>query len=352
MDKFVIDGPARLEGEVAISGAKNAALPCLAATLLTAAPVRLNEPPHVGRRAARAELLAHIGAVLEADADSRDDRSRESRQRRRPLRSRQDDAGVGARLGPLLARAGSVRFRFRGIARSGVRPIDFHPRRVPQVRSGVTSTTIRRSEARAGLRGADVAFETITVTGHVERDARGDARLRHDAARERRAGAGVVDLARLLVAIGRADRRSGHRTITIEESKRWHGAEPRWCPTVSRRHYAICGRGDEGRRRGPTLVAVAPEGADDPADGDRGGGRSRSRRAPRPGQRGARGAGRRHRGVSRLSDGPPGAVDGARHRPGGGLHDHRDDLREPLPSRRRARSDGREHPARRKVGRR
>ena len=47
MDKFVIDGPSRLEGEVAISGAKNAALPCLAATLLTAGPVRLTNLPPV-----------------------------------------------------------------------------------------------------------------------------------------------------------------------------------------------------------------------------------------------------------------------------------------------------------------
>ena len=70
MDKFVIDGPARLEGEVAVSGAKNAALPCLAAALLTAEPMRLTNLPGVADVRTMQKVLVHVGATVEADPDA------------------------------------------------------------------------------------------------------------------------------------------------------------------------------------------------------------------------------------------------------------------------------------------
>ena len=68
MDRFVIEGPARLAGEVAISGAKNAALPCLAATILTADPVRLTNLPRVADVRTMQKVLAHIGALIASPA--------------------------------------------------------------------------------------------------------------------------------------------------------------------------------------------------------------------------------------------------------------------------------------------
>ena len=70
MDKFVIDGPARLEGEVAVSGAKNAALPCLAATLLTAEAVRLTNLPRVADVRTMQKVLGHVGARVEAEPEA------------------------------------------------------------------------------------------------------------------------------------------------------------------------------------------------------------------------------------------------------------------------------------------
>ena len=69
MDKFVIEGPSRLAGEVTIAGAKNAALPCLAAALLTSEPVRLTNLPDVADIRTMGKLLGHIGARVETGPD-------------------------------------------------------------------------------------------------------------------------------------------------------------------------------------------------------------------------------------------------------------------------------------------
>ena len=70
MDRFLVEGPARLAGEVETAGAKNAALPCLAATLLTAEPVRLTNLPDVRDIRTMQKLLQHIGAFLASDLGS------------------------------------------------------------------------------------------------------------------------------------------------------------------------------------------------------------------------------------------------------------------------------------------
>ncbi len=70
MDTFRIEGPVRLEGEVEASGAKNAALPCLAAALLTPEPVSLSNLPDVRDVRTMQKVLAHIGARVEAEPEA------------------------------------------------------------------------------------------------------------------------------------------------------------------------------------------------------------------------------------------------------------------------------------------
>ena len=218
MDKFVIDGPSRLEGEVTISGAKNAALPCLAATLLTASPVRLTNLPPVADVRTMRKVLAHIGARIDADGDSAVIEVPEIVNADAPYELVKTMRASVLVLGPLLARAGSVRVSLPGGCAIGVRPIDFH---LAAFRKFGAEVALHHGyvEAKASrLRGADVVFETITVTGTENAMlaatlASGTTRL-SNAAREPE----VVDLARLLVAMGA--RIDGAGTSTISGRRR------------------------------------------------------------------------------------------------------------------------------------
>ena len=126
MDKFVIDGPARLQGEVAISGAKNAALPCLAATILTAESVRLTNLPRVADVRTMQKVLAHIGATIEAGPETVTAAVSEVVSADAPYELVKTMRASVLVLGPLLARAGTVRVSLPGGCAIGVRPIDFH----------------------------------------------------------------------------------------------------------------------------------------------------------------------------------------------------------------------------------
>jgi UDP-N-acetylglucosamine 1-carboxyvinyltransferase len=198
VDKFIIDGPSRLKGEVAIAGAKNAALPCLAATLLTAGPVRLTNLPPVADVRTMRKVLAHIGARVEAGGDSATIEVPEIVHADAPYELVKTMRASVLVLGPLLARAGSVR-------------VSLHHGYV---------------EAKATrLTGADVAFETVTVTGTENAMlaatlSSGTSRL-FNAAREPE----VVDLARLLVAMGARIDGAGTGTISIEGVDALHGAD-------------------------------------------------------------------------------------------------------------------------------
>ncbi len=126
MDKFVIEGPVRLSGEVAISGAKNAALPCIAAALLTPEPVRLTNLPNVADIRTLGKLLQHIGATVEAGGTEASIQVREIGSADAPYDLVKTMRASVLVLGPLLARAGSVRVSLPGGCAIGVRPIDLH----------------------------------------------------------------------------------------------------------------------------------------------------------------------------------------------------------------------------------
>jgi len=253
MDKFVIDGPARLEGEVEVSGAKNSALPCLAATLLTADPVRLTNIPRVVDVRTMQKVLAHIGADIASEPDAADVAVPEIANADAPYDLVKTMRASVLVLGPLLARAGSVRVSLPGGCAIGVRPIDLHLAAFRKLGAEV-SLQHGYVEAKAGrLTGADIVFDNVTVTGTENAMlaatlARGTTRL-FDAAREPE----VTDLAKLLVSMGARIEGAGTDTIVIEGVDALHGAEHAIVPDrIEAGTYAIAAaatRGDVVVRR-------------------------------------------------------------------------------------------------------
>ena len=161
MDKFVIQGGARLVGEVAVSGAKNAALPILAATLLSAEPHSLLGLPNVGDVATMRRLLTEIGAVTDGDIVQvkRIDCCEVPYECVKTMR-----AAILV-LGPLLARCGEAHVSLPGGCAIGARPVGLHLAALRRMGAEVTLEhgTIHAKARR--LTGAVVDFERVTVTG-------------------------------------------------------------------------------------------------------------------------------------------------------------------------------------------
>ena len=257
MDKFVIEGPARLSGEVAISGAKNAALPCIAAALLTAEPVRLTNLPNVADIRTLGKLLQHIGATVEAGATEASIQVREIGSADAPYDLVKTMRASVLVLGPLLARAGSVRVSLPGGCAIGVRPIDLHLKAFEKLGAEVRLDH-GYVEARASrLQGAEIVFDTVTVTGTenvllAATLARGTTRL-VNAAREPE----VSDLARMLSAMGARISGAGTETIVVEGVERLHGVEHHVIPDrIEAGTYALAAAATRGD---VTVRGCAPE---------------------------------------------------------------------------------------------
>jgi UDP-N-acetylglucosamine 1-carboxyvinyltransferase len=224
LDRFLIEGPTRLAGEVRTSGAKNAALPCLAASLLTAEPVVLSNVPDVRDIRTLARLLRHIGAKIESGVGTLEVEASTIGSADAPYDLVKTMRASVLVLGPLLARAGTVRVSLPGGCAIGVRPIDLH---LDAFRKMGAEVILEHGyvEARAArLSGADIHFETVTVTGTENAMlaatlARGTTHL-SNAAREPE----VVDLAVLLRAMGASIAGEGTDTILIEGVESLHAA--------------------------------------------------------------------------------------------------------------------------------
>lgn len=248
MDRFLVEGPARLAGEVETAGAKNAALPCLAATLLTAEPVRLTNLPDVRDIRTMQKLLQHIGAFLASDLGSAMVEAREIGSADAPYDLVKTMRASVLVLGPLLARSGTVRVSLPGGCAIGVRPIDLHLEAFRRLGAEVTLAHGYVEARAARLSGAEIPFETVTVTGTENAMlaatlARGTTTL-VNAAREPE----VVDLADLLRSMGARISGDGTETIVIEGVESLHAAEHAIVPDrVEAGTYAIGGaltRGD------------------------------------------------------------------------------------------------------------
>jgi len=225
MDKFVIKGGAPLEGQVATSGAKNSALPSLAACLLTSEPVKLLHIPRVRDIRTMEKLLNHTGAKVEIRGGQVVVSAGEIARPEAPYDLVKTMRASSLVLGPLVARTGRARVSMPGGCAIGARPINLHVGALELLGAEVTqSHGYVEATAPGGLRGATITFDRITVTGTEDVLmaavlAQGETII-ENAAREPEVG----DLAELLVKMGADIEGSGTSTIRVHGVERLHGA--------------------------------------------------------------------------------------------------------------------------------
>ncbi|MBN9422976.1 MAG: UDP-N-acetylglucosamine 1-carboxyvinyltransferase [Candidatus Accumulibacter sp. 66-26] len=225
MDKLLIQGGTPLAGEVAISGAKNAALPILCASLLSSEPLQLSNVPHLNDISTMLRLIAQMG--VEVTLDGADGLVLDSRGLNNPLAPYDMVKTMRASilvLGPLLARCGEAKVSLPGGCAIGARPVDQHIRGLQamgaeiHVEQGYVHAKAKR------LKGARIVTDMVTVTGTENLMmaavlADGETII-ENAAREPE----VVDLANCLVAMGAQISGAGTDVIRIRGVERLHGA--------------------------------------------------------------------------------------------------------------------------------
>jgi len=234
MDKFVIRGGNPLVGTIRVSGAKNSALPSMAAAILTEDEVTLENIPHVRDIETERRLLASMGAeVVLREGELQDRTTICCRTLSDPVARYEIVKTMRASslvLGPLIARAGVARVAMPGGCAIGGRPIDLHIKGLEKMGAVITQEH-GYLEARAEhLRGAHIVFDKITVTGTEDLLmaavlAEGDT-LMENCAREPE----VVDLAALLNAMGAQIEGAGTATIQVHGVASLHGARYRINP--------------------------------------------------------------------------------------------------------------------------
>src|SRR3974390_2966289 len=234
MDKFVIRGGEPLLGTVRVSGAKNAALPCMAAALLTDQPVILENIPQVRDIQTTRNLLAAMGAEVELGYGRAQHRTTiHCETLSAPEASYELVKTMRAStlvLGPLVARWGRARVSLPGGCAIGARPIDLHIKGLEQLGAQITQEH-GYVEARAEcLRGGEVVFEKITVTGTEDllmaaTLADGET-VMQNSAREPE----VADLADLLNKMGAHIEGAGTSTIRVQGVAKLHGARHKIIP--------------------------------------------------------------------------------------------------------------------------
>jgi UDP-N-acetylglucosamine 1-carboxyvinyltransferase len=234
MDKFVIRGGNPLSGTVRISGAKNAALPAMAAALLTDEPVILENVPQVRDIETERRLLAAMGAEVELGYGRAQHRTTLCcRNLVNPEASYELVKTMRAStlvLGPLLARMGRARVSLPGGCAIGARPIDLHLKGLEKL-GAIISQEHGYIEARAErLKGAHIVFEKITVTGTEDllmaaTLAEGETML-ENCAREPE----VVDLAALLNKMGAHIEGAGTPTMRVHGVDKLRGVRHRIIP--------------------------------------------------------------------------------------------------------------------------
>ncbi len=231
MDQLVIRGGRRLSGEVRVSGAKNAALPLMAAALLSQEPLELENAPRLVDVRTIAKLLRHMG--VEAAGEGTPTIRLQASTVRRPeapydlVRTMRASVLV---LGPLVARIGRARVSLPGGCAIGPRPINLHLMGLERLGATIRLNQGYVEAEAARLKGARIAFDLQTVTGTenlvmAATLAEGTTILENAACEPE-----VEDLARLLNAMGAKVEGAGTPTITIHGVPSLGGAVHRIIP--------------------------------------------------------------------------------------------------------------------------
>jgi UDP-N-acetylglucosamine 1-carboxyvinyltransferase len=234
MDKLVIRGGAPLLGTIRVSGAKNAALPCMAAALLTEEPVILENIPQVRDIQTTRNLLAAMGAEVELGYGRAHHRTTIHCQTlAAPEASYELVKTMRAStlvLGPLVARCGRARVSLPGGCAIGSRPIDLHIKGLERLGAKITQDHGYVEATTERLKGAEIVFDKITVTGTEDllmaaALAEGET-IMQNCAREPE----VADLAALLNKMGAHIEGAGTPTIRVQGVSKLHGAKHRIIP--------------------------------------------------------------------------------------------------------------------------
>ncbi len=229
MDKFVIRGGNPLLGTVRISGAKNAALPAMAAALLTDEPVILENIPQVRDIETTRRLLAAMGAEVELGYGRAHHRTTLCCKNLASPEASYDLVKTMRAstlvLGPLVARCGRARVSLPGGCAIGARPIDLHIKGMERLGAKITQDHGYVEASTERLKGAEIVFDKITVTGTEDllmaaTLAEGETILQN-CAREPE----VADLAALLNKMGAHIEGAGTATIHVKGVNKLHGAK-------------------------------------------------------------------------------------------------------------------------------
>ena len=253
MDKLLIRGGRRLQGEVSISGAKNAALPELCAALLTADPVVLANVPRLQDVATMQRLIANMGVAVERQPDGRVHINASGLSTpEAPYELVKTMRASVLALGPLLARFGEATVSLPGGCAIGSRPVDQHIKGMAAMGAEIVVEhgyiIAKLPTGRTRLKGARITTDMVTVTGTenflmAATLAEGETVL-ENAAQEPE----IADLAEMLIAMGARIEGHGSSRIRIVGVERLHGCE----------HAVVADRIETGT----FLCAVAAAGGD------------------------------------------------------------------------------------------
>jgi UDP-N-acetylglucosamine 1-carboxyvinyltransferase len=239
MDKFVVRGGNPLLGTIKVSGAKNSALPCMAAAILTEDEVILENIPQVRDIETERKLLSSMGAEVELGYGRAQHRTRikcgilsDPVAKYEIVKTMRASSLV---LGPLIARTGMARVAMPGGCAIGGRPIDLHIKGLEAMGAEITYDhgyleARSPNNGQGRLKGAHIVFDKITVTGTEDLLmaavlAEGET-VFENCAREPE----VTDLAALLVAMGAKIEGAGNSTIKVQGVTSLHGARHRINP--------------------------------------------------------------------------------------------------------------------------
>ena len=236
MQKLAIQGGYRLNGEVRISGAKNAALPILCASLLTGDVLQLSNVPDLNDVATMRKLLQQMGVKLELNGDQVTLSAAHIDKLEAPYEMVKTMRAAILVLGPLVSRFGEARVSLPGGCAIGSRPVDLHIKGLQamgaeiHIEHGYIHAEVPHRNGARRLQGARIFFDLVSVTGTenlMMAAALADGvTVLENAAREPE----VVDLANCLIAMGAKIEGAGSDTISITGIEKLHGASHRIMP--------------------------------------------------------------------------------------------------------------------------
>ena len=231
MQKLVIEGGIPLQGEIRISGAKNAALPILCATLLSQETLHVENVPHLKDVTTMLSLLGQMGVGITLDSSQCIELS--GREIPNPVAPYELVKTMRASilvLGPLLARTGRASVSLPGGCAIGLRPVDLHIKGLQAMVAEIEVANGYIQASASKLHGARICMDLVSVTGTenlmMAATLASGVTVIENAAREPE----VVDLANCLTAMGAKISGAGSDTIEIEGVDELHGARHRVMP--------------------------------------------------------------------------------------------------------------------------